>query len=210
MNSGYVGYSRSLRSQSAIESYEMPLSMIKKTEIENFLSDYEEEFNENDFKFLEKLSVAKWKYVAKEHTGISSWHHTSSYFNETNHYDLLSVAEKAIELKEEIDKLYKDYQREKNDVDVSFGIMEVEVWGGSRKHPKLEGYEVLAGIIIGDWLYSKTDHDKNGNTNRNKINANKVVWLKEYDNYDELIKKHRDFKNTKRVFNNLIKEKVKK
>ena len=41
-NSGYVGYSRSVRSQNAIEDYEVPLSFINKSLVENFLSEYDE------------------------------------------------------------------------------------------------------------------------------------------------------------------------
>ena len=209
MNRGYVGYSRSVRSQEAIENYEMPLSMIRKAEIESFLNDYEEDFNENDLKFLGKLTVAKWKYVAKEHTPRASWHHTSLYFNETDQYDLMDIANKAIEIKDEIDALYKEYRNKENEIDATFGVIEVEIWGGSRRRPRLEGHETIAGIIIGNWLYSKSNHDKDGYTNRNKINANKVVWKKEYDSYDKLVENHREYKNTKRVFNNLIKEKIK-
>src|SRR5690625_2121618 len=144
MNSGYVGYSRSVRSQRAIEDFEMPLSLIKKAVIMDFLEEYEEDFSESDLKLLNKLSVAKCTYVAKDHTARASWHHTSIYFNETDHYDLLDVANKALEIKNEIDQLYA--ASIKRDVDVQFGVMEVQIWGGSRRRPKLEGHEVVAGI----------------------------------------------------------------
>lgn len=207
MNSGYIGYSRSVRSQKAIEDYELPLSLINKSIIESFLNEYEEEFPKNELSFLQKLTVKKWNFIAKEHTERSSWHHTSNYFNKTNHYDLLTVAKKAIELKEEIDILYKENQTVK--VDYSFGVMQVQIWGGSRKHPKLIGYEIVAGVIIGDWLYFKESHNKHALISRYKASANKVNWINEFDNYDGLIKKHKDFKNTKRVFNEIIKEKIK-
>lgn len=42
VNKGYVGFERSVRSQQAIESYEMPLSMIKRGVIDEFLIDHEE------------------------------------------------------------------------------------------------------------------------------------------------------------------------
>jgi len=32
-------------------------------------------------------------------------------------------------------------------------------------------------------------------------------WLKEYDSYADLTKNHKEYKNTKKVFNNLISEK---
>src|SRR5699024_1400610 len=37
MNSGYVGFSRSVRSKAAIEDFEMPLSLINKKTIRDFL-----------------------------------------------------------------------------------------------------------------------------------------------------------------------------
>lgn len=55
MNSGYIGYSRSVRSQKAIEDYELPLSLINKSIIESFLNEYEEEFPKNELSFLQKL-----------------------------------------------------------------------------------------------------------------------------------------------------------
>src|SRR5699024_3416250 len=81
MNKGYVGYSRSVRSQRAIESFEMPLSFIKKAVIMDFLEEHKEEYGESDLTFLKKLAVTKWKFIAIELTASSSWHHTSSYFN---------------------------------------------------------------------------------------------------------------------------------
>ena len=98
MNSGYVGASRSIRSQEAIDSYEVPMSMIKKALIEDFL-DEQDDFTSEDINFLSKVSVAKWKYVASERMSASSWHHTSSYFNETYHYSLYSISDKLLEIK---------------------------------------------------------------------------------------------------------------
>lgn len=50
-NSGYDGYSRSIRSAEAIESFEVPLSMINKELINTFLDEYESDFTEDNFIF---------------------------------------------------------------------------------------------------------------------------------------------------------------
>src|SRR5699024_12433704 len=150
MNSGYVGFSRSVRSKAAIEDFEMPLSLINKETIRDFLKEYQEEFKQ-ELVFLEKLSVEKWKYIAKEHTSPASWHHTSSYFNKTDHYDLYDIANNIIQMKNEIDTLFNNYKNKDNAY--KYGVMKVQVWGGSRKRPKLEGHEVVSGLVIGKWLH---------------------------------------------------------
>ena len=42
-NKGYIGYSRSVRSEMAIENYEVPKSLINRDLIDNFFSDLEED-----------------------------------------------------------------------------------------------------------------------------------------------------------------------
>lgn len=208
VNSGYVGASRSVRSQEAVDFYEVPMSMINKSLIEDFL-DEQEDFSSDDFSFLSKLSVAKWKYIANERVSASSWHHTSSYFNETYHYSLYAIAEKMLEIKDTLDSDYKAYcESKKKDIpNIKYGVIKVQVWGGSRKRPRLEGYEEVAGIVVGDWLFYKNNHSINGYLGKYKTTANKVEWLKEYDSYADLTKNHKEYKSSKKVFNTLIKEK---
>lgn len=209
-NKGYVGDSRSVRSQEAIESYEVPISMINKALIDDFLFDYEDDFSSETLKFLKTLTVAKWKYIAKEKVPASSWHHTSAYYNQTHHYDLHTIAEEIIRVKDTLDEDYKTYKQEQNRPvsNVQFAVMKVQVWGGTRKRPKLEGYEEVTGIIIGDWLYFKENHDKRADTKKYKCIANKVESLKKYESYDDLIKQHKQYKSTKRIFNQIISEKM--
>lgn len=210
-NNGYDGYSRSIRSAEAIESFEVPLSMINKELINTFLDEYESDFTEDNFNFLKKLSVSKWKYIAKCKTYPSSWHHTGSYFNKTDHYSLSTVAEKILEYKDSIDEEYSYYIKgENNKITFKYGVINVEVWGGTRKHPRIVGYDEVSGIIIGDWLYFKNNHSIKGSTSKYKTTANKVKWIKVYNSYDDLILHHKEYKNTKRVFNSLIKEKISK
>lgn len=211
VNSGYVGISRSVRSQEAIESYEVPISMINKTLVYDFLNDYEESFDKEDLDYLRTVSVGKWKYVARECTSPTSWHHTGSYFNRTNHYDLCDIATKILKMKDVLDKEYKSYKLTSkltvNKGNIEYGVINVQVWGGSRKRPRIEGYEEVAGIIIGDWLFYKSNHAIKGVVNKYKTTANKVEWLKRYDSYAELVKNHKNYTGSKKVFDELIKDK---
>lgn len=213
INSGYVGAKRSVRSQSAIDSYEMPLSMISKDIIDDFLFEYGEDYSEADYLLLKDLSVAKWKYVAKNRIFASSWHHTGSYFNETDHYDLREIAEKIVKLKDDLEDDYKAYKELQKEVrkdelqNFEFGVIRVQVWGGSRRRPKIIGYDKVAGIVIGGWLFYKNGHSTIGRISKYKTSANKVEWFHKYTSYKDLVAKHPEYKKSKKVFNRLIKEK---
>lgn len=211
INNGYVGFSRSIRSEEAIADFEVPISLINKTFIEGFVNNcntkyFDEIITQDDLDYLKAVSVVIWKYVAKYKVGESSWHHTSIYFNKTNHYNLYTIGDFLLKNKDTIDEEYKAYQesQKKEGTDVKYGVIKVQVWGGSRKRPKLEGYEEVAGIVIGDWLFYKNNHSVNGSISKYKTTANKVEWLKEYDSYADLTKNHKEYKNTKKVFNKLI------
>lgn len=209
INSGYVGASRSVRSQEAINSFEVPISMINKSLIDNFIVDAKDDFSKDELEYLKTISTLKWKYVAKEKTHPSSWHHTSKYFNKTNHYSLIDIAEKIIESKNTLDKEYEAYQQDqkKEKENIKYGVIKVQVWGGSRRSPKLEGYKEAAGIIKGDWLYYKYNHLETGSVYKYKTTANKTEWIKEYNSYSELVENHKEYENTEKVFNKLILEK---
>ena len=224
-NEGYIGNSRSVRSYIAIEDFEVPLSMFKKDLIREFLSTYEKWDEVNDYKldniivindihpddieFLKQISVSEWKFVAKT-CEASSWHHTGKYFKKTDHYSLLQLSIEILKRKDILKDEYKEYkekciasQREISE-NLSFGVIKVQNWGGTRKHPKLLGYLTRAGIVKGDWLYYL---DENGKLSKYKKHSNKVEYFKSYNSYEELIKEHKQFKGRKRMFNKIIKEK---
>ena len=52
----------------------------------------------------------------------------------------------------------------------TIGEITVQVWGGTRKHPKIIGYDTQKGIVKGDFLYF--------DGGRYKITAHKVVSFK--------------------------------
>ena len=183
--------------------------MITKKLIKEFLTDYD--FPLFDHAELEKTSPERWRFVGKVIVGNSSWHHTGSYFNRTDHYSMLEIAEAILENKDTLEEQYKEYVGSQKDAkakqEFCFGFITVQMWGGTGKRPKLLGFEDAAGIIIGDWLYYKEGHDIDGDILRYKTTANKVVLLKKYDDYDALVKEHKKLSGTKRVFNRILKEK---
>ena len=122
---------------------------------------------------------------------------------------LLDVASKIIKIKDNLDENYKKYQNNQKKVasDIKYGVITVEVWGGTRNYPKLEGYKEAAGIIISDWLYYKTNQSINGAVAKLKTNANKVEKLIIYNTYEELAECHKNYQNIKDVFDKLIEEK---
>lgn len=86
----YIGYSRSQRSQEAIDSFEVPMSLITKDVIADFISSGD--FTNKEKEVLSSLTVSFWKFAAKRN-GAKSWHHTSMMYNKTNHYSLSDVAD---------------------------------------------------------------------------------------------------------------------
>lgn len=203
-NRGYVGYSRSKRSSEAIESFEMPISLISSSAISNFLT--VSGYSDTEVDLLKSIPACIWKYVAKSCTRRSSWHHTSSFYNKTDHYDLEDIANYILQNNKTIKEDYKSSKVLKKS-SFAYGWINVQVWGGSRKRPKLIGTEEAVGIVLGEWLYYKEKHNKLNTLKRLKCYANKVLAFETFDTYEELIQKHKNYKNTKRVFNNIIKEK---
>lgn len=202
LNSGYVGYSRSVNSENAIANYEVPLSLIKRSLVQNFIN------NNEEYRSLEDISIAVWKYVAKKNNP-TSWHHTSNRFNKTNHYSLYSIAEDLLEDKEYWIESYqehlKDIKEEKQNElkNLKLTVVTAEIWAGTRKYPKLLGHEKVLCIIKGSFAYPVSESENS----RYSLYANKNEISKEYeiDEYYELVKEHREFKSMKRQVNKLAK-----
>lgn len=144
MNRGYVGYSMSVNANNAYKSGEMPFSKWTKKDLLDIL---ESEYN-IDVSHLKKykLKTLKEYFLTK-----TSWHHTSSYFNETDFYgineDMLTNIDydKLNEL--EADNSKKEPKKELEKVRVKYGV-----WTGTRKHPRLD-FETEYGIKCGNWIY---------------------------------------------------------
>lgn len=178
---GYIRQSRSVNSMEAIESYEVPVSMINKSLLNDLQNEDLSCYDIDDKVF--KLSVSLWKFVAINH-GASSWHHTGKYFSHTDHYDLYAIAEYITSEYNNVLKSYKqhcdDLKREKSKSvkTLRLGYIRYQVWGGSRKHPKIIDRQSTYGYINDsgkkDWLI-------NPDGNRFDIYANKVEELIEDD-----------------------------
>lgn len=206
-NSGYVGFSRSVRSERAISDFEVPLSMIKKDLLHEFLRCNDGMgLEEEDISLLEKISVSRWRVIAKV-VGASSWHHTGKLFKETDHYSLDLVAEKMLELGvERINTIYSEYLQEKKEKEQQkkfrYGVIKVQVWGGTRKRPTIVGYDTRPGIIIGDWLY----YYGWGKISKYSTSANRVEYVNEYDTYAELVKNNKEFKGKRKELNDILRD----
>lgn len=156
--SGYCGYSMSNNAVSAYRCGEKPLSKWLKADLIDSIEDVIE--NKADISKFKKLTVKQLKeYFLYE----SSWHHTSKMYNETSFY---SIDE------DNIDRFLAGelvITNEKVKVSEQKEMIEIEypVWGGTKKHPKIVGYETMTGEIKGDWCVS--------DTGRKKLSGN---WIK--------------------------------
>lgn len=184
-NRGYIGASRSVRSFESIESYEVPKSHITMNLINECA-------NDEQLKKIKQLTLS----VFKEWISPSSWHHTGSYFNETDHFDLISSLLELEALTDEQitqikDKFKNTHQKKKND-NIEYGVAEVQIWGGSRNRPKLIGTEVVTGTIKGDWLITPK-------SKRFKLSANKTLRFDKSTTLTEIKKITKDAYNIKKL-----------
>lgn len=199
LNSSYSAYSRSNRSREAIENYEIPLSLINKGLIDRFIHEYKE------YEILKNVPIYLWKYQAKL-TGASSWHHTGTKFKKTDHYNLFKIGDEL--LSKNIDELKKDYKNEKKfneeqQKNYYYTVLYSQIWGGTRKHPKIIDYEYIAGIEVGDWVFYK-DYKS---IKKAKTTANKIENIYRFNSYKELVKNFPQFKGTVKKFNEILKDK---
>ena len=135
---GYDNYSMSNNAVAAYQTGEKPKSKWTKKDIIEELRDQSEDLKV-DIKALEKLPVLTLREIALVQ---SSWHHTSSHFNQTYFYmvDASRIEEEdlKIEIKEQTEKRVKAHYLE---------------WSGTRNHPKVTDVEEW-GTIKGNWFYT--------------------------------------------------------
>lgn len=147
MNSGYTGYSMSNRAVEAYEDGEMPLSKWSKERIVIEVAKHEH-FKKEDLKKYSK------KVLTEYFLERSSWHHTSSYCNETDFYSIKSERAEngSIDDLEELKEYNKKETKKVEKLEVKKALVKYLVWVGTKAHPKAEEEESYA-IIIGDWAY---------------------------------------------------------
>lgn len=170
---GYHGYSMSNNAVDAYESGEKPKSKWTKEEI---LDEVESLIRhglqvEFDFNLLKKLTLNKLRSVCLTQ---SSWHHTSSYYNETDFY---SIDESSLEnlTNEDIQELLDEKPEPKKVRDKTRRKAEVSysVWGGTRAHPKKYDYDEVCEIDD-TWAYTS-----NG---KKRLDGKYVTYKLIYDN----------------------------
>ena len=163
--SGYCGYSMSNNAVDAYRCGEMPLSKWLKTDLIDAIEDAIED--KTDIAKFKKLTVKQLKeYLLYE----SSWHHTSKMYNETSFY---SIDEDSIDrfLKGELvitNEKSKEPKKQKEMIEIEY-----PVWGGTKKHPKIVGYETMTGEIKGDWCVSSLG--------RKKLSGNWIKVIKQWN-----------------------------
>ena len=152
---GYNGFSMSNNAVSAYNMDEMPLSKWTKTAIIEAIEAATSEGELNLNCTLTNLKKAPAKVLKKLCLYRSSWHHTSSYYNETNFYSLdVDYLEGLTDesLNECIEKSIAEGKANKKEepTEEKWRCAFLE-WGGTRKHPK--AWEVVEdGIIKGNWF----------------------------------------------------------
>lgn len=115
--------------------------------------------------FLKKVEV---KTLKDNFLYKSSWHHSSKFYNEVDFYSVDTDKIESISEKELNELLNISVKKEKEKEVI--GEITVQVWGGTRKHPKVIGYDTQKGVVRGDFLYF--------DGGRYKITAHKVVSFK--------------------------------
>lgn len=103
---GYNGYSMSNNAVTAYENGEMPLSKWTKREIIFAISNINTDVDENLVKKLTKQTLQD------EFLSLSSWHHTSKFYNQTNFYE---IDEEAVEelTNEKLKEMIEEQNEEK-------------------------------------------------------------------------------------------------
>jgi hypothetical protein len=161
---GYHNYSMSNNAVDAYRNGEMPISKWTKGDILNAIKEIVD-----DIAKFKKLTVKQLKdnFLRK-----SSWHHTSNHYNRTDFY---SVNESNVEDfnngKFTIEKETKITVEtvKKNMIEIRYAV-----WGGTKKHPRITGYETMIGEEKGDWCVDEYGKKK-------KISSQYVEVLKRWN-----------------------------
>lgn len=155
----YIGAKMSERAYEAYQNGEMPYTKWTKDDILNNLpAEIEEQVRKYPVEVLKRYFLT-----------CSSWHHTGSYYNNTNFYSINEDVIDEFNI-ERLNELHDFYKEERAEVREKAKLKKVTstarkcsvkygVWCGTRKHPTLN-WESDFGIIIGDWCYLKDGSKK--------------------------------------------------
>lgn len=154
--SGYYGYSMSNNAYDCYRDHIMPLSKWTKDDVLSEIA----KVDKTKLESYRKLKL----YQLKELLSYDSWHHTSNRFNVTDFYRFDEGKFETYELS----YLQGIQKPKKVEAEAERYQATVQVWGGTRSHPRVIGTETVEGVRKGDWLI--TD-----NGQRYKLSANKTL-----------------------------------
>ena len=154
--SGYVGCQMSERAKEAYDNGERPMSKWTKWDI---LCELEYDFDDDTIAKLSKYSTQAIKNVCLEWT---SWHHTGSYANETDFYQVIDGRDvDLVQMFKDLDaedKCLKDERIQKKEEKKKIDMTEIKCqfeygkWSTYNSHYYLNWYKRY-GIKKGNWIY---------------------------------------------------------
>lgn len=158
MNSGYIGYSMSVRAKEAYENGEKPLSKWTKAAI---LAALKEARGEEYANVAKGYPLAALKKVCLE---WASWHHTSKHFNKTDFYQFRDELENCVEY-DDINVFIEELNDSVFSVDTHAVVerweVEYDEWvsGKYRNYGRFKTYSDV-GVIKGKWFVGKNGKKK--------------------------------------------------
>ena len=154
--SGYVGCKMSERAQEAYDSGERPMSKWSKWDI---ICDLENDLDDDTIAKLSKYSAQTIKNVCLEWT---SWHHTGSYANETDFYQVIDGRDvDLVQMFKDLDsedKYLKEERKQKKEEKKKVDMSEIKCrfeygeWSTYNSRHYLNWYKRY-GIKRGNWIY---------------------------------------------------------
>lgn len=154
--SGYVGCKMSERAKEAYDSGERPMSKWNKWDI---ICELENDLDDDAIAKLSKYSAQALKNVCLEWT---SWHHTGSYANETDFYQVIDGRDvDLVQMFKDLDaedKYLKEERKKKKEEKKKADMTEIKCqfeygeWSTYNSHHYLNRYKRY-GIKKGNWIY---------------------------------------------------------
>lgn len=146
--SGYYNYSMSCNAVSAYKDGEKPYSKWFKYNILFEIKEYFE-LNQEEAKKVSKIPLSELKNTF---LAFTCYHHTSNHYNKTDFYKFVPYFGSKEELLSRVDsclesmKEYKKSKKPKKEESTRkvYAVCTVDIWTGTRKHPKKENYTALA------------------------------------------------------------------
>lgn len=165
----YIGKRMSERAFNAYQEGAKPLSKWTKKDIIDLVKEVRPEL-------VEKLSKVRKEELAKVCLIQTSWHHTGSFYNQTDFYEFDS--DRVLELEvSEIEKLLEAKPAAKKVSDLEDVYFEWVEWEGTKRFSKKvqkSGY----GVKKGNWIYTLDIYDT---ITKKKADGNWILKIESVD-----------------------------